>query len=153
MPPLFFFLLTIQMALAQSSFYVLEEYCALKFADSAHEILVFDANQYLLVSNQNHNSSYLLCLNKGLENELIADSNYVLSELTDCLHSYKPNHMDPRVFEFTFICFYSSNENGFLYSKRIELLQKACSSLPIRLIFVLQEFPHQMYFENLSSDE
>jgi len=153
MPPLYLLLWTFHLALSQSSFHILEEHCSLKFANNAHEILVFNANQYQLISTQKQKTAYLICLDNNSVNELTTDSNHVLSELTDCLSLLESKFLQTQVFQYTFVCFFSSNDNAFVHSKRVELLQKACFNLPIRLIFVQQEFPHQMYFENLSSDE
>lgn len=153
MPSIYFILWTLRLALSQSSFYVLDDHCTLKFVDAAHEVMVFDSNNYLLNSIKDSESAYLLCLANPSNPELFADSCYTISEFSNCLGSSEILDMNSSIFQYTFVCLFSSHENAFIHSKRIELLQKACYNLPIRLIFIQQEFSHQMYFENLSSDE
>lgn len=153
MSSVFLFFWSLGLPCYLTNYYTIPDNCTLRLSDYRNEIRLYDANDYLICSENTDEPAWIIWLENPSSYQLFVDSCHILLEITDCINPNINFNLESDSQLPTLVCFYSISQNSAIHSKRVELLQKACFNLPIRLLFVQQEFPRQMYFENLSSDE
>ena len=113
--------------------------CSIGFSSSLYKILVYDSAGYAI-----HGDALKIIQNDSV-NSHQSDSSRHISSTLFCIDTSNVTSNYYLKFQLNIICFYSKTHYSEVHQERIRLLSTICDEKNYSVLFILQEYPKELF--------